>query len=63
MLPVIILLSAVVGAVLGVALIVVRGRDRQLPMPFGPFLAAAGWIALVWGADLSAAWLRHAGLS
>jgi leader peptidase (prepilin peptidase)/N-methyltransferase len=63
MLPIIILLSAVVGAVLGVALIVVRGRDRQLPMPFGPFLAAAGWIALVWGPDLSAAWLRHAGLS
>ncbi len=45
----IILLSAAVGAVTGIALIVTRGRDRNVPMPFGPFLAAAGWIALMWG--------------
>ncbi|SEP60730.1 leader peptidase (prepilin peptidase) / N-methyltransferase [Ectothiorhodospira magna] len=49
MLPLIILLSSLVGAVVGLLLIAVRGRDRNLPMPFGPYLAAAGWIALLWG--------------
>jgi leader peptidase (prepilin peptidase) / N-methyltransferase len=50
----IIILSAVVGALLGIALIIFRGRDRQIPMPFGPFLAAAGWLAMVAGEDLKA---------
>jgi leader peptidase (prepilin peptidase)/N-methyltransferase len=45
----IIIMSAVVGAVLGILLIVIRGRDRQVPMPFGPFLAAAGWITMLYG--------------
>ncbi len=57
MLPPIILLSAVVGAVTGIALIVLRGRDRNIPIPFGPFLAAAGWIALVWGGDIVTGYL------
>jgi len=48
----IILLSAAVGAVTGIALIVLRGRDRNVPIPFGPFLAAAGWIALMWGPEI-----------
>ncbi len=48
-LPIIILLSAVVGAVVGIALIVFRGRDRQVPIPFGPYLAAAGWISMLFG--------------
>ncbi len=45
----IIMMSAVVGAVLGIALIVFRGRDHQVPMPFGPFLAAAGYLAMLYG--------------
>ena len=45
----IIIMSAVVGATLGIALIVFRGRDHQVPMPFGPFLAGAGWITMLWG--------------
>lgn len=45
----IIMMSAVVGAALGIALIVFRGRDHQVPMPFGPFLAAAGYIAMLYG--------------
>jgi len=45
----IIIMSAVVGAVIGIALIVFRGRDHQVPMPFGPFLAGAGWITMLWG--------------
>ncbi len=48
----IILMSAIVGAVVGVSLIVFRGRDRQVPMPFGPFLAAAGWITMLWGEQI-----------
>lgn len=48
-LPMIILMSAVVGAIVGISLIVFRGRDRQIPMPFGPYLAAAGWITMLWG--------------
>ncbi|MEJ2516406.1 MAG: A24 family peptidase [Gammaproteobacteria bacterium] len=62
MLPLVILLSAVVGALIGIAMIVALGRDRQIPIPFGPYLAAAGWIALVWGDALTAAWLNYAGL-
>jgi leader peptidase (prepilin peptidase)/N-methyltransferase len=56
MLPLIILLSALVGAVTGIALIVIRGRDRQLPLPFGPYLAAAGFVALMWGQPLIGAY-------
>ena len=48
-LPMIILMSAVVGAIVGISLIVFRGRDRQLPIPFGPYLAAAGWITMMFG--------------
>ncbi len=57
-LPMIIILSALVGAVVGVALIALRGRDRNVPMPFGPFLAAAGWIAMIAGPELRDWWLR-----
>jgi len=50
-LPVVILFSSVVGATIGITLILFKGRDHNLPMPFGPFLAAAGWITLLWGND------------
>ena len=56
-LPLVILLSSLVGAAIGIALILLRGRDRQLPIPFGPYLAAAGWIALLWGNDITQAYL------
>jgi len=51
-LPVIILLSSVVGAAVGITLIILRGRDRNIPIPFGPYLAAAGWLSLLWGHDI-----------
>jgi leader peptidase (prepilin peptidase)/N-methyltransferase len=63
MLPLIILLSAFSGAVIGIAMIVVRGRDRNIPIPFGPYLAVAGWIALMWGDRLVASYLRASGLA
>ena len=62
LLPVIILLSSIVGAVVGIAMIVIRGRDRNIPIPFGPYLAAAGWIAMLWGHDITDAYLRYANL-
>jgi len=52
MLPLIILLSSVVGAAIGIALIVFKGRDHSIPIPFGPYLAIAGAIALFWGPTL-----------
>ncbi|SDI20460.1 prepilin peptidase [Propionivibrio dicarboxylicus] len=58
MLPLIILLSSLVGAIVGVALIVLARRGRQVPIPFGPYLATAGLIALIWGKMLTQAYLR-----
>jgi leader peptidase (prepilin peptidase)/N-methyltransferase len=57
----IIILSSLVGALFGLALVLFRQRDRQIPMPFGPFLAAAGWIALLWGGPINSAYLRWLG--
>jgi leader peptidase (prepilin peptidase)/N-methyltransferase len=53
MLPLIILLSAVVGATVGIAMIVFRRHDRNVPIPFGPYLAAAGWIAMLYGRSIT----------
>lgn len=50
----IILLSSLVGAVYGILMIMIAGRDRSQPMPFGPYLAGAGFIMLIWGPQLSA---------
>jgi len=63
MLPLIVLLSSLIGALVGVSLVVLRGRDRQLPIPFGPYLAAAGFVALLWGADINRAYLQLTGLT
>ena len=57
-LPMIVLLSSAVGAVIGLGLIALRGHDRNVPLPFGPYLALAGWIVLIGGRELSTAWLR-----
>jgi leader peptidase (prepilin peptidase)/N-methyltransferase len=49
----IIILSSLVGSVVGIGLMLIAGRDRNVPIPFGPFLAAAGWIALLWGSEIN----------
>ncbi len=59
----IVLLSSLVGAVVGISLVMVFGRDRTIPIPFGPYLATAGWISLLWGQEINQAYLRFAGLS
>lgn len=53
MLPIILLLSSVVGAIVGICLIVFRKRGRDNPIPFGPYLAAAGMIALLYGKQIA----------
>ncbi len=63
MLPLIVLLSSLIGALVGVSLVLLRGRDRQLPIPFGPYLAAAGFVALLWGSWINGAYLQLAGLA
>ena len=59
----IILLSSLVGALVGIAMILFLGRDRSIPIPFGPYLAAAGWISLLWGETINRLYLNWAGLA
>jgi leader peptidase (prepilin peptidase)/N-methyltransferase len=54
----IVLLSALVGALVGLTMILLRRRDRAAPIPFGPFLAAAGWLAMMWGPQIVTRYLR-----
>ncbi len=56
-LPVTIVLSAAVGATVGIALTIMGKVQRANPIPYGPFLAAAGWIALLWGDEITRIWL------
>src|SRR3990172_6693924 len=59
-LPLVILFSSFLGAVVGLLFIVFFGRDRRLPIPFGPFLCLAGWVALLWGDSILRAYLQFA---
>ena len=56
-LPAVILLSSLVGAIVGICLIVLARHGRNVPIPFGPYLAAAGLIALFWGQTLTESYL------
>ncbi|HEY2345275.1 MAG TPA: A24 family peptidase [Xanthomonadaceae bacterium] len=58
----IVLISALLGAVIGSAWLMLRGRDRATPIPFGPYLAAAGWVQLLWGPYLIDTYLRLSGM-
>ncbi len=62
MLPIIVLLSSVVGAICGVALILIKNRGKDVPIPFGPYLAIAGWIALIYGERISQTYLNSIGM-
>ena len=57
MIPTIILLSSLVGSVVGITLIVLKKQQRSKPIPFGPYLAAAGCISLIWGNEINRAYL------
>ncbi|OED40584.1 methyltransferase [Endozoicomonas sp. (ex Bugula neritina AB1)] len=62
-LPLIILLSSLVGTVIAVLLIVMKRQERSNPIPFGPFLAIAGLIALLWGDTLIQSYMQFSGLA
>jgi leader peptidase (prepilin peptidase)/N-methyltransferase len=62
LLPLIILLSSLVGAVVGLIMIALKRHNSSQPMPFGPFIALAGWIAMIWGDRIIDAYLRSSGL-
>jgi leader peptidase (prepilin peptidase) / N-methyltransferase len=57
LLPLVILLSSLLGVTVGICLILYSGHDRKIPIPFGPYLAVAGWIALIWGTDINRIYL------
>ena len=59
----IIILSSAVGAIVGIVLILSLGRDKNVPIPFGPYLAAAGWISLLWGNEINRLYLEWSGLA
>lgn len=56
-LPLIILLSSLVGAIVGIAMIALMGRDRQIPIPFGPYLCGAALVYVFWGGAITAWYL------
>ena len=60
-LPLTILLSSLVGAVLGLIMLRLRNAETSTPIPFGPYLAIAGWIALLWGEQITSGYLQIAG--
>ena len=60
--PLIILLSSVVGAVCGIAIMIAQRRGKDVPIPFGPYLAAAGWICLIWGDEIMVTYFGAAGI-
>ena len=62
-LPMIILLSSLVGAVIGILLMFLKNQGKSVPIPFGPYLAIAGWIAAIWGEQITQAYLRYSGLA
>jgi len=62
-LPQIVLLSAVVGAAVGISLMLVRKAEWSSKIPFGPYIAGAGWIALIWGEQINRSYLGMAGVN
>lgn len=62
MLPLVVLLSSLVGAIVGILGILILGRDKQLPIPFGPYLSVAALIALFWGQQIIDSYLQFAGI-
>lgn len=62
-LPVIILLASFIGVIFGITHMLIKKQLKSVPLPFGPYLAIAGWISLVWGKDILATYWQLANLS
>ncbi|MNC59018.1 Type 4 prepilin-like proteins leader peptide-processing enzyme [compost metagenome] len=61
-LPLTLLLSSVLGAVIGLIMLRAKGLQTSTPIPFGPYLAIAGWIALLWGGQITTSYLNLSGM-
>ena len=61
-LPITILASSLVGAIFGIAMLILGRHRKGTPMPFGPYLAIAGWVAMLWGPEINQAYLQATGL-
>lgn len=61
MLPLIIFLSAVIGSIIGISQIIFSGKNKSTPIPFGPYLSLAGFVAFLWGDKINAMYLQWAG--
>jgi len=61
-LPQIILISTLVGSIFGITLILLKKANGDMAIPFGPYIALAGWIAMLWGDDINQSYLRLTGL-
>lgn len=57
-LPAIIIISSLVGSIIGISLIILKKHQREIPIPFGPYLAIAGWICLVWGEKINQSYIQ-----
>jgi leader peptidase (prepilin peptidase)/N-methyltransferase len=62
MLPLVVMLSAFVGAVIGLTMMVCKGLDKNSPIPYGPYLSVAAFIALLWGDKINSVYIQFAGL-
>ena len=58
LLPLIILISSLAGAVVGMYMIIFTSHDKAVPIPFGPYLVVAGWISMLWGDAIMSAYLN-----
>ena len=52
-LPLVIILSSATGAVIGITMMLIKKHQREQPIPFGPYLAIAGWICMLWGSQIT----------
>ncbi|MFT6624878.1 MAG: leader peptidase (prepilin peptidase)/N-methyltransferase [Cycloclasticus sp.] len=62
MLPLVVMLSAFVGAVIGLTMMVCKGLDKNSPIPYGPYLSVAAYIALLWGDNINSMYIQFVGL-
>lgn len=58
-LPIIILLASLIGIIFGVTHMTIKRHFKSVPMPFGPYLAIAGWVSLIWGPDILRIYMSH----
>lgn len=61
-LPQIVMISTILGSIVGVGLIIAKKADGKMAIPFGPYIAIAGWIAMLWGDEINRSYLRLSGI-